>query len=40
MFLPYGADEWKAALAESIKPQFLDMNLRAFETGKRAAAPG
>jgi indolepyruvate ferredoxin oxidoreductase beta subunit len=34
--LPYGAGEWKAALAACIKPQFLDMNLKAFEKGRSA----
>jgi indolepyruvate ferredoxin oxidoreductase beta subunit len=34
--LPYNADEWRAALAACIRPQHLDMNLRAFEAGRSA----
>jgi len=34
--MPYGDEAWKAALAACIKPQYLEMNYKAFDLGKEA----
>jgi len=38
MFLEFTEDEWKIALRSVVKEKFIDMNLKAFEMGRRLIA--
>ena len=33
--LPYSAERWEEAIRACVKPAFLDVNLKAFETGRQ-----
>lgn len=37
-FLPFGEDQWMESIASCVKPQFVEMNQKAFTLGRAAGA--